>query len=299
MESRAFVAILVTLLPWSSVYPIIKNALSDFSPAHLVLLRFLVASAALAAYAAAVRMPLPAWRDWGPLLGLGFLGISVYHTALTTGLLNVASGPAAILIACGPVFVALMSYVFQRERLSRMGWLGIAIAFFGVGLIAVGNHPGTFQLEPAALLILLAALATSVYFVFQRALVRRYGALQFTVYSIWAGTVPLLVFLPGLHGELSRASVASVESVVYLGLLPSALAYMTWNYALSIAPASRVTSFLYVSPILSYLLAFFMRGEIPTLLALVGGAIALLGVIVLNTLGRVRSHERPKRSAER
>jgi len=286
VEPRALVAILITLLPWSSVYPIIKNALSDFSPVHLVLLRFLVASAALAVYAVVTRIPLPAWRDWGWLLGLGFLGISVYHTALTTGLQNVASGPAAILIACGPVFVALMAYIFQRERLTHMGWLGIAIAFVGVGLIAIGNHPGTFRLEPGALLILLAALSTSIYFVFQRALVRQYGALRFTVYSIWAGTLPLLVFLPGLYGELSRASAASVGSVIYLGLLPSALAYMTWNYALSIAPASRVASFLYVSPIFSYLLAFFLRGEIPTLLAVVGGGIALVGVIVLNTLGR-------------
>jgi len=298
MSSRALLATLITILPWSSVYPIIKNALQDFSPVHLVLLRFLVASAALLVYALATRMPLPTPQDWWPMLGLSLLGISIYHTSLSTGLQSVASGPAAILIACGPVFVALMSYFFMGERLSALGWLGIAIAFFGVALIAVGNHPGRFRFEPGALLILLAALATSVYFVFQRSLVRKYSALQFTVYSIWAGTLPLLVFLPGLSGELTKASAASVWSAVYLGIFPSAVAYMTWNYALSIAPASRVTSFLYVSPILAYLLAYLLRGEVPTALALVGGAVALVGVVVLNVLGKVKAAQPQKPGAE-
>lgn len=143
-------------------------------------------------------------------LGLGLLGISIYHVSLSIGLQSVASGPAAILIACGPVFVALMSYFLGRERLSSPGWLGIAVAFLGAALIAVADHPGTFRLETGALLILLAALATSVYFVFQRGLVREYGALRFTVYSIWAGTLPLLIFLPGFSGQLSQASTASV-----------------------------------------------------------------------------------------
>lgn len=291
MESRALAAVLVTLLPWSSVYPIIKDALADFSPEHLVLFRFLVASLALAVYALIVRMPLPQWRDWPPLMGLGLLGISIYHTALSTGLQSVGSGPAAILIACGPVFVALMAYSLGHERLSAVGWVGIGVAFFGAALIAVTDHPGTFRLETGALLILLAALTTSVYFVFQRGLVQKYGALRFTVYSIWAGTLPLLLFLPGLGDQLSRASAASVWGVVYLGIFPSAVAYMTWNYALSIAPASQVTSFLYVSPVLAYVFALFLRGEVPSLLAVIGGAIALAGVIVLNTLGKVRGAE--------
>ena len=62
---------------------------------------------------------------------------------------------------------------------------------------------------------------------------------------------------------------------------------MTWDYALSRAPASQVTSFLYDSPVLATLIAFLWLGEVPGVLALVGGGIALTGVIIVNTLGRV------------
>ena len=67
----------------------------------------------------------------------------------------------------------------------------------------------------------------------------------------------------------------------------------TWTYALSRAPASRVTSFLYVNPVIAAGLAYFWLGEVPTSLTVVGGGIALLGVIVVNTLGKVSVAEKP------
>ncbi len=287
MEARVLFAIALTILPWASAFAGIRAGLHDYSPAHLTLLRFLVASSVMLIYALWVRMPMPERRDWPAIFGLGFLGITVYHTALNFGQVTVKAGPAALLIAVGPVFVALMSYFFLRERLSAWGWLGIAVAFTGVALIAVGNHPGSFQLEPGALLIMLSALVTSVYFVFQRRLARKYNPLNFTAYTIWAGTLPLLIFWPGLFSEVQAASPQATWSVIYLGVLPGGLSYLTWNYALSRAPASQVTSFLYVSPVLATLIAYLWLGEVPGLLALVGGGIALVGVIIVNTLGRV------------
>lgn len=287
MDSRVLLAIGLTILPWASAFAGIRAGLQDYSPAHLTLLRFLVASAVMVGYALLVRMPLPERRDWPSLFMLGFLGITIYHTALNFGQVTVKAGPAALLIAVGPVFVALMSYFFFGERLSPWGWLGIAVAFSGVVLIAVGNHPGSFQLEPGALLIVLSAFVTSVYFVFQRNLVKKYNPLNFTAYSIWAGTLPLLAFWPGLVSEMQAASAPATWSVVYLGVLPGGLSYLTWNYALSRAPASKVTSFLYVSPVLATLIAYIWLREVPGVLALVGGGIALAGVIIVNTLGKV------------
>ncbi|MBO1436295.1 DMT family transporter [Meiothermus sp. CFH 77666] len=287
MDSRVLLAIGLTILPWASAFAGIRAGLQDYSPAHLTLLRFLVASAVMVVYALWVRMPLPERRDWPAILGLGFLGITAYHTALNFGQVSVKAGPAALLIAVGPVFVALMSYFFLRERLSAWGWLGIGVAFAGVALIAVGNHPGSFELEPGALLIVLAAFVTSVYFVFQRSLVKKYNPLNFTAYTIWAGTLPLLVFWPGLVSEMQAASAQATWSVVYLGVVPGALSYLTWNYALSRAPASQVTSFLYISPVLATLIAYVWLREVPGVLALVGGGIALAGVVIVNTLGKV------------
>lgn len=287
MEARVLLAIGLTILPWASAFAGIRAGLQDYSPAHLTLLRFLVASAVMVGYALLVRMPLPERKDWPSIFVLGFLGITIYHTALNFGQVTVKAGPAALLIAVGPVFVALMSYFFFGDRLSLWGWLGIAVAFSGVALIAVGNHPGSFQLEPGALLIVLSAFVTSAYFVFQRVLVKKYNPLNFTAYSIWAGTLPLLLFWPGLVPEMQGASAQATWSVIYLGVLPGGLSYLTWNYALSRAPASKVTSFLYVSPVLAILIAYVWLGEVPGVLALVGGGVALVGVIIVNMLGKV------------
>lgn len=134
VEARVLFAIGLTILPWASAFAGIRAGLQDYSPAHLTLLRFLVASSVMLVYALLVRMPLPERRDWPAIFGLGFLGITVYHTALNFGQVTVKAGPAALLVAVGPVFVALMSYFFLRERLSAWGWLGIAVAFTGVAL---------------------------------------------------------------------------------------------------------------------------------------------------------------------
>lgn len=286
MDSRALAATLLTLLPWASSFAAIRAGLQDYSPGHLTLLRFLVASAVLAGYALYIRMPLPERRDW-PFIGLmGFLGITLYHTLLNYGQVVVPAGPAALLIACGPVFTALISYVAVRERLSAWGWGGIGVSMGGVALITVGQGR-ELSFEPASLLVLLAALSTSLYFVLQRPLLRKYNPLHFTAYTLWAGTVPMLFFLPGLGSEMLAASSQATWSVIYLGVVPGALAYLTWTYALSRAPASRVTSFLYVNPVVATLIAYIWLGEQPTGLTLLGGTIALLGVVLVNTLGRI------------
>lgn len=287
MDRKALLAIFLTLVPWAAAFAGIRAGLHDYSPGHLTLFRFLIASATLAVYALVVRMPLPERRDWPQIFLLGFLGITTYHTALNFGQVTVAAGPAALLVACGPVITALLSYFFLGERLSPIGWLGILIAFTGVSLIAIGKHPEGFRFEAGSLLVLLAALVTSIYFVFQRGLVRKYGPLRFTCYSVWAGTLPMLVFLPGFFGEIARASATATWAVIFLGVLPGGLNYLTWNYALSRIPASRVTSFLYINPLLATLIAYVWLKEVPTQLEFLGGAVALLGVVVVNTLGKI------------
>jgi drug/metabolite transporter (DMT)-like permease len=74
--------------------------------------------------------------------------------------------------------------------------------------------------------------------------------------------------------------------LVYLGLFPTALAYVTYAYAMSRMDASVAVSFLYLIPVLAYLIAWVWLGEIPTVLAVVGGSIALAGVLLVNRRSR-------------
>ena len=294
-DPRTGLAIAGLLLLWASAFAGIRAGMrltpaglpgaDGYGPGELALLRFGTASLVLALYALARRMPLPAWRDLSHIALAGILGISLYHLALNFGELTVQSGAASMLISAGPVFTAILSAVVLRERLTATGWLGILVAFGGVVLIALSGGKG-LHFTPGALLILLSAASAAVFSILSKQALRRHEALAFTCYSIWAGTVPLLFFLPGLVHQIPTAAPAATLAVVYLGIFPAAIAYLLWNLALARMSASVLSSFLYLSPVIASGIAWVWLGEVPTFLTVLGGTIAIAGVVLVQTRGQ-------------
>lgn len=295
-EPKTWIAIAITLVLWASAFAGIRAGMriqpdgsigvGGYGPGEVALLRFGTASIVLAIYALATRMRMPKREDLGRIALAGLLGITIYHVALNFGEVTVESGAASLIIAAGPVFTALLSAAFLRERLSFLGWLGIAIAFAGVAVISVSGSQG-LQFSPGSLLLLLSAVVTAAYFIVSKPGLRKYTAIEYAAYAIWAGTIPMLVFLPGLLRAIPDADASATIAIIYLGIFPAAIAYVLWSYALARMPASMLSSFLYLSPVLAMGIAWVWLGELPTVLTIVGGLVAIVGVILVQTKGYV------------
>ena len=277
-----------TIFLWASAFAGIRVGLRSYSPEGLALLRYLIAGAALAGYALATRMPMPERRDLPALAFLGFLGFSVYNVALNAGETRVGAGVASFLIASEPLYMAALAVIWRGDRLRRRGWFGMMLSFCGVAVISLSSGDGV-SLEPAALLILLAAMVKAGYSVWQKPYLDRYGSLRFVTYAVWLGVAFLLVFLPRLLTEMRAAEFEATVAIVYMGIFPGALGYFAWSYTLARLPASIAGSLLYIIPPVAAAIAWVWLGETPGPLTIVGGTGTLAGVFLVTSRGQARS----------
>jgi drug/metabolite transporter (DMT)-like permease len=282
---------LIMLTLWASAFPAITVSLKHYTPGQVALARYLVASLVLAAVAISQRWQLPERRDVPVLALMGLLGFTLYNIALNIGQKVTPAGVASFLVNVAPVFVVIFAAAFLREKVRPAAWIGILISLTGMVLLAQARGGG-FRLNPGALLIILAALSAAMYTILQKRYLRKYGPTQLVAYCVWCGTCFMLVFAPGLLGEVQRAPVSATLIIIYMGVFPTAIAYTIWGYVLSRIAVSVAVSFIYLVPVLATLMSHFWLGEVLTARSLLGGFLALLGVVVVNTLGRVKgAHE--------
>jgi drug/metabolite transporter (DMT)-like permease len=279
---------------WGSAPVAIRVALAGYGPGQLALLRFGMASVLLALYGVFAGLRRPALADVPALVLAGVVGITIYNVVLNYGLRTVPAATASFLVASTPIWTSLLAVVFLKERLNRIGWAGILVSFLGIALISRERGHG-LHFSPGAILIGLNAIAYAVYIILQKRLLRRFNALEFTTYSFWAGSLLLLPFGGGSLTALRTAAPNATWALVFLGIFPAAVANVAWAQAMASVPASRISSFFYLMPVATVVIAWFWLAEIPTALEWVGGALALTGVLMVNVWG----HETPVEVAAR
>lgn len=276
----AMAALGLAVVLWASSFAGIRAVVGTFGPGELALLRFAVATCLLLAWARVQGAGPPSLRDGGHFVVAGVLGITVYHLALNSGAKSVTAGAASFLVNTVPMFTALLAAIFFQQGLSPRGWTGVAVSMAGVALIAAGEGEG-FVVNQGAGLVLLSAFCQSIYFILQKPLLQRYAPATVVAWTVLAGTLPLIAFVPGLASSAEHAPPAAILAGVYLGVFPGAVAYASYTYALRGLSAPVAAATLYAVPVVALPIAWIWLREVPSLLAVAGGSAALLGVAIV------------------
>jgi drug/metabolite transporter (DMT)-like permease len=270
-------AVVVTVLAWASAFIGIRSVGADLSPGALALGRLGVGTVVLGALLLPRGWVRPTAAEWRLLVVCGVGWFGVYNVALNAAERHLDAGTTAMLVNIGPVLIAVFAGLFLGEGFPRWLVIGLAVAFGGVLLIGVATRSDGADLV-GVLLCLVAALTYAVGVVAQKPLLRRLPPLQVTFTACAMGAVCCLPWAGSLAGELADAPASSIAGMVYLGAVPTAIAFTTWAYALSRMNAGRLGATTYLVPPIVVLLGWLLLDEVPPALAAVGGAVCLVGV---------------------
>jgi drug/metabolite transporter (DMT)-like permease len=286
-SGRTILAVVVTLLAWASAFVAIRGVGEDFSPGALALGRLLVGTAVLGLLLAGRGWIRPTGREWALLVvcGVGWFGI--YNVSLNAAEQHLDAGTTAMLVNIGPILIAVFAGLLLGEGFPRWLLAGIAVAFAGVVLIGAATRSAEADLVGVALCVV-AAVTYAAGVVAQKPLLRRLPGLQVTFTACAMGAICCLPWSGTLVAELGSAPGGSIAGMVYLGAVPTALAFSTWAYALSRMDAGKLGVTTYIVPPLVILLGWLLLEEVPPALALLGGAICLSGVAISRRRTRVR-----------
>jgi drug/metabolite transporter (DMT)-like permease len=289
-------AVVVTVLAWASAFVVIRAAGPWLSPGALTLGRLLVGTAALTLMTAlpglgggdrwARLRALPQRTRWALVL-IGLAWFAVYNVALNAGERHVDAGTASMIIQIGPVLIAVLAGTLLHEGFPRPLVVGTAVALLGTVLIGVatgtadaGERPPGASPLLGVLLVLVSAVVYAVALVAQKVVLRRLSGLLVTWVACAVGCVACLPFAGQLVSGLAAAPARVWWAVVYLGVVPTAIAFSTWAYALGRSDAGRLSISTYAVPPVAIGLGWLFLGEVPLPLAVVGGAVSLVGVAI-------------------
>lgn len=281
---------LITILCWSVGNTFTKIALAYFSPCPLAALRYVVAFVTFVVIALVIKMKLPQRKDLFWFIFAGATGFFGYTLAFNKGCETVTASTASVILAAVPVITALLANFIYKERLRLLQWAAIAVEFCGVAIMTLMN--GLEAIKPGMLWVLIAALSLSTYNLIVRHLTKKYTSLQTSAFSIFAGAILLMVFLPQAVGEVRQVPPVTLIYVVFMGVFASALAYATWAKAFSKAPkTSQVSNYMFLTPFVTGVLEFFLTGAVPDLATILGGIVIFAGLFLFTFGGRERKRK--------
>lgn len=278
---KLYACIALTVLCWGYSPIGVHSALVAYRPEQIALLRFLLASLFLLVLVAKKGIQPLKIKDLPALGILGIFSVTLHHLLINAGQQYVSAVASSILSQSIPLFTLLISAFVLKQRIQLKQWGCILLGLVGAVLVITAD----LGVEPPSLyslFIVLAAVAWAIYFNLYKKFALNYDVLSMMCYVIWLGTLPLLLFSPHLPQAVMAASWQANLSIVLLGIFPSALAHVLWGSVLKTLPLTQASSFLYCTPLVAIVLGLIMTGERPSLGVLIGGAVIIMSLIIMN-----------------
>lgn len=288
-------ALLVVWLVWGSTYLAIRVGVRTIPPFTLAAIRYLVAGV--------IMLPIgwfsgtaeerirdrPGRKQWAAMLLLGAMLPAAGNGVVSWAEVKLPSGIAALLVGTVPIWMVLADGLFARRLPGVARWLALAVGLAGVVVLSgAGSGP------VAALAIvatLLAAVSWGVGSALQTRLPVPSRPLLMSGMELLCGGLVLTV-VAASRGELTFAldhvSAESWWALLYL-IGPGALLAMTcYVYALDRLPATTVSTYAFVNPVVAVLLGLLLLDEHLTAGQALGGALVVLAVAGLLVAPRRR-----------
>ena len=265
-------------------------------PVAIFFIRFVMAYAGIWAYIGLTGQSRKLWYGWkeeGVFLFLGITGGSFYFLTENTALAYTQATNVAFLVCSAPLFTAIFTLIYKRFRKGRfadgmedirLGWPlvgGTLLALTGMALVVFDGQRLQISTQ-GDLLAIGAALCWAAYSMYMGQMTRDYGAVTATRMVFFYGRLTILPFLGGVSESFSPAILGRTEvwiNLLFLGLVASLVCFIAWNLVMDKLGNVSSTNYVYLNPVFTLLTAMAFLGEKMTLMAAIGSAAILAGVI--------------------
>lgn len=284
----ALVETAIAISFWGLSFVLIKVAVGEIAPITLVVLRFLIGSLILFAISG-YRGGFSRFQlsDLPVMAVLGLVGVSLQQMLQVSGQVSADAGVAAFLASTAPAFIVFFGAVFLNEKMSLWQIVGVLVASIGAALVSSGGDLGSLLSgrfdQPGNLLVLLSAVVWALFSILNRYMVRDRPPTLIAAGMMAFGTLFLLPGFLAQSGwkELTSLSATGWLAVLLLAVFCTAIAYMLYAHALTLAPASRLAAIQTIEPLIAVVVAALALGEVITPALATGGAAILLGIYLV------------------
>lgn len=282
---------LFAVVVWGASFIATKIAVGEISPIAVVWLRFAMGiPLILIAVIMRKQFAFPKGSEWFYFALLGFLGISFHQWLQSNGLKTAQATTTAWIVSTSPAFIAVLGWFILKEKLNSLQSFGIALAMAGVLVVVTKGDwkalgLGSFGKEGSGdFLILISAVNWAVFSILSRRGLKTHPS---TLMTFWVMTIGWLItsvaFLAGNnYTEIALLDSRGWIAMIFLGIFTTGFAYIAWFDALSQLPAAQTGAFLFVEPLTSMLVASIVLNEAITWASILGGAIILIGIWLVN-----------------